>query len=167
MVKHYLVPHCFLQHFWFSTLAVTKKPKHFSPSLQLNRKCWESSCRALWIFWFSSYRPIACWAHIPIIVMHSRINSREDVGGGGGVKVMVAEQPKPPNRFGHVCNLIHSIPLLPPPPSFLVTVLLALPSPFSSSFTLSHPPSQSLTTSLVLTYLSPYSPCPSLSVSHD
>lgn len=57
VVKHYLVPRCFLQHFWFSTLAVTKKPKHFSPSLQLNRKCWESSCRALWIFWFSHILP--------------------------------------------------------------------------------------------------------------
>lgn len=105
----------------------------------------------------TSCRPIARWAHIPIIVMPSRINSREDVeggvgGGGRGVKVMVAEQPKPPNRSGHVCNLIHSIPLLPPSLSFLVTVHPAPPSPLPSSFTLSHPSLDSFTMPVLLTY---------------
>lgn len=86
-------------------------------------------------------------------------------GGGGGVKVMVAEQPKPPNRFGHVCNLIHSIPLLPPPiilghsalgsplPFFLIFHFVSSPFAVLNRVSRSHLPftSQSMSESVCVT----------------
>lgn len=102
----------------FFTLANFKKS--FSPSGDF------------FFFLHTSRRPITGWAHTPIIVVRSRINSREDVGGRARVQshhFTQVEQPKPSNHSGHVCNLIHRIPLLPPPFMSLGHPLLHSPLP--------------------------------------
>lgn len=66
--------------FHFPDWQFPKKKKKFSPSLQLNRKCGPGSCG--YSGFHTSRCPIAGWAHTPIIVVRSRINSSEDVWGG-------------------------------------------------------------------------------------